>query len=88
MIRLVECKDSNENLRKILEHVKDQLNALDAMAWNDKNLRVFLLGVYDLLLNCKEFLEPKVFIHVFGLRPLKSKHRSLQQNNQYFQKEH
>ena len=44
LIRMVECKDSNENLRKILEHVKDQLNALDAMTWNDKNLRVFLFG--------------------------------------------
>ena len=47
LIRMVECKDSNENLRKILEHVKDQLNALDAMTWNDKNLRVFLFGDYD-----------------------------------------
>ena len=39
---MVECKDSNENLRKILDPVKDQINALNAMTWNDKNLRVFL----------------------------------------------
>ena len=44
LIRMVECEDSNENLRKILVPVKDQINALDAMAWNDKKLRVFLFG--------------------------------------------
>ena len=35
---------------KILDPVKDQINALDAMTWNDKNLRVFLFGDYDFLL--------------------------------------
>ena len=39
---MVECKDSNKNLRKILDPVKDQINALNAMTWNHKNLRVFL----------------------------------------------
>ena len=47
LIRMVECKDSKENLRKMLDPVKDQINALDAMTWNNKNLRVFLLGNYD-----------------------------------------
>ena len=42
LIRMVECKDSKENLRKMLDPVKDQINALDAMTWNDKNFRVFL----------------------------------------------
>ena len=31
LIRMVECKDSNENLRKILDPAKDPINALDAM---------------------------------------------------------
>ena len=35
---------------KIVDPVKDQINALDAMTWNDKNLRVFLFGDYDFLL--------------------------------------
>ena len=30
--------------------MKDQINALDAMTWNNKNLRVFLCGDYDFLL--------------------------------------
>ena len=47
---MVECKDSNENLRKIFDHVKDQIIALDAMTRNDKNLRGFLFGDYDFLL--------------------------------------
>ena len=38
LIRMVECKDSNKTLRKIQDPVKDQINALDAMTWNDKNL--------------------------------------------------
>ena len=42
LIHMVECKDSKENLRKMLDPVKDQINALDAMTWNDKNFRVFL----------------------------------------------
>ena len=86
LIRMVECKDINENLRKILDPMKDQIHALGAMTWNDKNLTVFLFGDYDV--KRTGFLEPKVFIHVFGVRSLKSKHRSLQQNNQYYQKEH
>lgn len=45
LIRMVECKDSNENLRKILDPVKDQINALDAMTWNDKNLSVPFRGL-------------------------------------------
>ena len=39
---MVECKDTDKNLRKILDPVKDQINALNAMTWNHKNLRVFL----------------------------------------------
>ena len=78
---MVECKDSNENRGKILDPVKNQINAL-------RTLECFLLGTMTSCSNCTGFLEPKVFIHVFGLRPLKSKHRSLKQNNQYFQKEH
>ena len=38
LIRMVECKDSNENLREILDPMKDQINAHDAMTWNNKNL--------------------------------------------------
>ena len=35
------------NSGKTLDPVKDQINAFDAMTWNDKNLRVFLFGGYD-----------------------------------------
>ena len=60
------------------------------MQWHGtiRTLECFFSGTKTSCSNCTGFLEPKVFIHVFGLRPLKSKHRSLKQNNQYFQKEH
>ena len=31
LIRMVECQDSNETLRDILDPMKDQINAHDAM---------------------------------------------------------
>ena len=50
LVRMVECRDSVENLRKILGPVREQINRLDGMIWKEKSLRVFLFGDYDFLL--------------------------------------
>ena len=50
LVCMVECRDSVENLRKILGPEREQINRLDGIIWKEKktNLRVF--GDYDFLL--------------------------------------
>lgn len=49
VITLVECKDTPENLRRILGPYKDQLAHLQTMQWRGKRLRLFFFGDYEFL---------------------------------------
>jgi hypothetical protein len=50
LIRIIECKDSADNLSKILVPMKGQVSDLAEMLWKEKKIRVFLFGDYDFLL--------------------------------------
>ncbi|KAL8570149.1 hypothetical protein ACOMHN_030946 [Nucella lapillus] len=49
MFTIVECKDTPENLRRLLVPYKDQLSELETMQWKEKRTRVFVFGDYDFL---------------------------------------
>ena len=49
LLQIVECKDSAENLRRLLGPYRDQISALQGMEWRGKKTRVFLFGDYDFL---------------------------------------
>ena len=44
------CKDTHENIKRILEPYQQQLAELNGMQWHDKKVRVFVFGDYDFLL--------------------------------------
>lgn len=46
---IVECKDTPENLRRLLFPYKDQIAELETMQWKGKRTRVFVFGDYDFL---------------------------------------
>ena len=46
---LFEAKDSRSNLRICLERFKRQVQMLQAVKWNDKQIKVFLFGDYEFL---------------------------------------
>ena len=50
LICLVECKDSVQNLKAILEPFRDKISSLSQQMWNEKRLRLFLFGDYDFVL--------------------------------------
>ena len=50
LLTVVECKDTPDNLRRILSPYKDQTETLKTMQWDGKRVWLFLFGDYDFLL--------------------------------------
>ena len=50
LLTVAECKDTPDNLRRILSPYKDQIETLKTMQWDGKRVRLFLFGDYDFLL--------------------------------------
>ena len=50
LLTVAECKDTPDNLRRILSPYKDQIETLKIMQWDGKRVRLFLFGDYDFLL--------------------------------------
>ena len=48
---MVACKDSHSNLKNVLKPYKKQINDLQNTQWEGQQIRVFLFGDLDLLLN-------------------------------------
>ena len=49
LIQMVECKDSAENLRRLLGPMRDELSSLKSMKWRGKQLKLFVFGDYEFL---------------------------------------
>ncbi|KAL8566641.1 hypothetical protein ACOMHN_049782 [Nucella lapillus] len=58
MFTIVECKDTPENLRRLLVPYKDQLSELETMQWKEKRTRVFVFGDYDFLTKLDKVSDP------------------------------
>ncbi|KAL8618653.1 hypothetical protein ACOMHN_048829 [Nucella lapillus] len=58
MFTIVECKDTPENLRRLLVPYKDQLSELETMQWKEKRTRVFVFGDYDFLTKLNKVSDP------------------------------
>ena len=46
---IAECKDTSENLRRLLSPYQGQIEELRSMTWRGKNVRLFVFGDYDFL---------------------------------------
>ena len=51
LLIMVACKDSHSNLKKVPKPYKKQIKDLQNTQWQGKQIRVFLFGDYDFLLN-------------------------------------
>ena len=47
---MAPCKDTHENIKRLLLPYKNQFQKLNDMQWRDKRVRVFVFGDYDFLL--------------------------------------
>ena len=52
LLAIDECKDTPDNLRRIMGPYKHQITELETMQWRDKNVRLFWFGDYEFLLKC------------------------------------
>ena len=46
ILTLAECKDSPDNLKRIISVIKDQLAEVQGMEWEGKSFVIFLFGDY------------------------------------------
>ena len=65
LLYIVNCKDSQHNLKIMPSPYKEQISRLQSMKWRGKTLRVFLFGDYDFLLK------------LYGLSGAQAVHRCL-----------
>lgn len=49
LILMAEVKDSNKNLRSVLEPLRDEINHVKEMTWKGKSIELFLSGDYEFL---------------------------------------
>ena len=49
LITMVECKDTPDNLRRILSQYRKELEEMQGMMWRDKKVHLFFFGDYDFL---------------------------------------
>ena len=49
LLILAECKDTPDNLRRLLDPYRDQIEQMKTRTWRDKHFRLFLFGDYDCL---------------------------------------